>query len=432
MGRALWWSLLVALPCLGCGESSSADSTPSGGAAGGGGQAGSGGGSAGASAGAAGAGGQAAAGGGAGADAGSCQATAQSSSTVDPKSPPFAIVGDPPVGRGIFDPDPEYPLNAPMGALSYSAVEATNSIATRIAVSSDQGKTWTYAANANASGPLTIPVVSTSTRCPGGTCSGHWIHEVSSLIFDADDPIAARRWKLFTHSYLVLPGDVLGYDLGHIALHVAKDAAGPWKTEGGVLGWDGESSVSSDNITTNVSKFNQLKDCVALTEPSARWRNGGIIDLAVGCATATNRIRIELFRSLDHAKTFLYTRRLVEAEDALCLGAALPKVNAADLFAAGGKSYLSVSVPGTNNLGFEGYRGCRILELNAGGDSLSRDASGAPVVARKIDAPDNRFIGACGAAEGASAAGYFVSMLTNDTLPPPPQFRIFTSPSSLP
>jgi hypothetical protein len=277
---------------------------------------------------------------------------------------------------------------------------------------------------------LTIPVVSTSTRCPGGSCTGQWIHEVSSLLFDADDPDLDRRWKLFTHSYLILPGDVLAYDMGHIALHVAKDAAGPWTTEGPALGWDGESPISSTGAAANVSKFAQLKDCVALTEPSAQWRNGGIIDLAVGCATAASTIRIELFRSLDHAKTFLYTSRLVTADDALCLGGNAPKVNAADLFRVAGKSYVSVSVPGPNILGFDGYRGCHILELTSGGDGVARDSAGAPIVARKIDATDARFIGACSAAEGATQMGYLVSMLPNDTLPP--EFRIFSTAAPLP
>ncbi len=428
MRRRFRLCTLGATLALGCGGSGSADSVAAGGSGGNAGQGGSGGASADASAGAAGSAGTT--GGSAGVDAGSCVTTPQATSTVDPKSTPLSIIGDPPAARGIFDPDVEYPVGAAQGVMAYSAVLATNSISTRIAVSSDQGASWTYVANANTSGPLSIPVVSTSTRCPGGTCNGQWTHEVSSLIQDADDPDANRRWKLFTHSYLVLPGDVLAYDLGHIALHVAKDPAGPWTTEGAALGWDSESPISSSGASANVSKFAQLKDCVALTEPSAQWRNGGIIDLAVGCATAANTIRIELFRSLDHAKTFLYTARLVQAKDALCLGGTSPQVNAADLFRAGGKSYVSVSVPGPNFLGFTGYRGCHILELTSGGDGLARDSLGAPIVARKIDATDNRFIGACSAADGATAMGYLVSMLPNDTLPP--VFRVFTSPAPLP
>ncbi|MEZ4226133.1 MAG: hypothetical protein R3B13_34625 [Polyangiaceae bacterium] len=419
-----WLALLGAA----CGESGSAEAPAAGGR---GGASGSGGaaGSADASAGTSGSAGNPS-GGSAGTGGEQCQATIAAESVLDPKDAPLAVIGDPPATRGIFDPDLEYPVGAPDGAMSYSAVQSTHEISTRIAVSGDQGATWTYVAAANTSGPLTIPVAATSMRCSGGSCSGHWIHEVSSLIADPSDPDAGRRWKLFTHSYLVLPGDQLAYDLGHIALHVAPEAKGPWSTEGAALGWDGESPVSSDNVGTNVSKFNQLADCVALTEPSALYRNGGIIDLALGCATATGTIRIELLRSLDHAKSFLYSGTLVKAADAFCLGGANAQVNAAALFRNAGKSYVSVTVAGPNNFGFVGYRGCQVLELNAGGDSVARDAAGAPLVARKIDASDARFIGACDAAEGASTAGYFISMLQGDSLPP--NFRIYTKKSPLP
>jgi hypothetical protein len=193
-----------------------------------------------------------------------------SADLIDPSvAPELTVIGDPPATRGIFDPSVEYPGGAQAGAMSYSAVEATNSIATRIAVSNDAGATWTYVAAANVSAPYSIQVGAGSTRCPTGTCDGHLVHEVSTLVLDADDPDASRRWKLFTHTYLVLPGDQLAYDLGHIALFTATEPVGPWTPQGPAVGWKGESEFSSKDAKVVATDFAQMKDCVALTEPGA-------------------------------------------------------------------------------------------------------------------------------------------------------------------
>ena len=357
----------------------------------------------------------------------SCTKSPENTSMVDPKTALLSIANDPPTARGIFDPDLEYPAGAPAGAMSYSAVEATNNISTRIAISSDEGTTWTYATQANQSTPLTLPLKPGSKRCPKGQCTGRWVHEVSSLVFDADDPITARRWKLFTHSYLVLGGDKLAYDLGRIEIHVAQEPTGPWKPEGVAVGWESETPISNES-GTDVSKFSEMKDCVALTEPSASWVNGRGLELAVGCATGQS-IRIELLRSTDHGKSFSRYAQLVRAEDALCLGGERPEVNAASLFALGSKNYLAVSVAGKNDLGFVGYRGCQILELNPAGNAVVRDAQGRPRFLRNIDGVGKPFIGACGAAAGTSSAGYLVSRLTNDS---PPKFRIAKLLTTLP
>ncbi len=331
----------------------------------------------------------------------------------------LVVLGDPGATKGIFDPSVQYPAGAPAGAMSYTAVQATDDIATRIAVSSDAGATWTWVANANASQPFSVQLSKGTPRCPSGTCNGRLVHEVSGLVPDPDDPAPARRWKLFTHSYLVLPGDVTEVVGEHIALFTAPDPAGPWLSEGPALGWDGESAYSSTGAKINVSKFTQTKDCVALTEPSALYRLGGIIDVAVGCASATGgiSIRIELFRSLDHGATFIYAGRLLTGADALCLGGGVPEINAADLFFAGGKTYVAATPAGPTSLGINGYRGCVVIPLGAGGDAVERDAQGFPVVALRADAAGNRFVGACAFAEGATAHGLLISELVPEATP---------------
>lgn len=443
---------LAFLPCclfclsVACGDDGPTDSVKNGGSGGKGGAAGQG-----ASGGSAGAGGSAASGGGgtsAGGSGGSsatggggsggapggggvtssCKSTLPAPTYVDPKSAKeLVIVNDPAAAGGIFDPSIEYPLNAPGGAMSYSAVKAQNDISSRIAVSSDKGATWTYVAQPNASAPITVTVPVGSPRCPTGTCAGRLVHEVSSLVYDADDPDTTRRWKLFAFSYLVMNQKDLQYDLGYISLFTAAEPHLAWKDEGKVIGWKSESDFSSKDAKTNASLFPALADCAALSEPDVMWRQGGVLELAIGCVKlgSPNSIRVELLRSFDHAKTFLYSARLLEGTDALCLGGSVPEINAAELFVAQGATWLIATPAGPVPQGGTGYRGCFVMPVAAGGKGILRDANGAPEVERVLDAPDKRFTGACSVAEGASVMGYAVSELTLEN--PPKVFRVYQS-----
>lgn len=432
MQHSTFLPLVIGLSLLGCGGGDEAD-TAKGNGGNGGSSAGGTGGSGGSSA----TGGQAG-GGGSGAIGGSvggstCASTLPEKTLVDiGTASEVTIASDPGAPAGIFDLSIEYPPGAPGGALTYSAVQATNSISTRIAVSDDDGATWTYVGSVNQSEDMTIAVAASSPKgCPGNLCAGRLIHEVSSVIYDADDPDASKRWKVFTHSYLVGTGDALYRDLGYIGLYTSPDALQPFTFAGKALGWNGESTFSSEGALTNANEIQQLSDCILLTEPGALWRPGGIIDLAIGCATAQPNfpIRVELLRSFDHAKTFQYAGRLLDPTDSYCLGGTRDQINAADLFFAGGKSYL-VATPAGTIPGFSdtGYRGCFVFPLATGGTAIERDDNGAPVVERVLDSSDGRFTGACSSSEGASAMGYVVHELATSG----PPFRALASATAAP
>jgi hypothetical protein len=335
-----------------------------------------------------------------------------------------AVEGGPPASLGTFDPSLVYPSGAASGAMAYSAVNATGDIATAIAVSTDEGQRWNGAGLVNAATPQRVSVPETSTRCPAGTCTGTLVHEVPSLVDDADDPDASRRWKVFVHSYLVLSSGALAYDLGYLGLFTAPLPTGPWTDEGKALGWLGESSFSSEGAHTLASTLPAVSDCVAFTEPGALVTDAGSLDVALGCAYAQNgvpHLRIELLRSTDHARSFTYVSRLLDDADAVAFGS---DVNAADLFVAAGRTYLSVTPSGPTALGTVGYRGCAILALTPAGDSVERDDAGAPVVCRTLDGPGQPFAGACTYAEGATAVGY---LLPQRSLEGGTPFRIFSS-----
>ena len=319
----------------------------------------------------------------------------------------LTVGGDVGSTMGIFDPSVVYPAGAPAGAMSYSSVPDQHTIRTRIAVSADAGATWGYIAEANVPEPATLASTD-ATECPGGACTGLLISEVSSLVIDPDDPSPQRRWKLFAHRYLVEPDDTLHYRLGTITLQTAPAPEGPWTAPAKLLGWNSPSPYTSTGAALNVNTVPATADCLALTEPGALWRPGAI-ELAVGCVYldgATPRIRVELFRSGDHATTWSRVSTLLGAGDGACLDpSATPSVNAAALFFAGGAAYV-VATPSTAT----GYTGCLIYpvdDLVAG--AVRRDALGRAMPSRIVVPEPARFAGACSYAEGATGLGLAVS-----------------------
>ncbi len=315
----------------------------------------------------------------------------------------IAVTADTPAA-GIFDASIVYPAGASAGAMAYSAVPDQMTIRTHLAVSSDHGATWTEVAEANLPEATTI-ASSDLTECPGGACSGNLISEVTSLIYDADDPDPMKRWKLFAHRYLVGPGVALHYRYGTIALQTAPAPDGPWTAPQKWIGWDSPATYTSTGIATNASSLPGTADCVALTEPGAIVLPGAI-DLAVGCvylASGTPRIRVELLRSTDHAASFASVATLLRADDAGCVTPG-GSINAADLFVAGGTEYV-VATPSDST----GYHGCLVFPIDdPAHGAVRRDASGAAVVARTIAPSSGGFSGACTFADGAG--GYAIDV----------------------
>ncbi|MBP8807233.1 MAG: hypothetical protein KBG48_30395 [Kofleriaceae bacterium] len=335
----------------------------------------------------------------------------------------LAVVEDSGSAMGIFDPSFVYPTGATAGAMAYSSVPTQETIRTRVAVSSDGGATWTYVAELNQPEAATLPS-SDATECPGGSCAGRLISEVSSLVYDADDPDPARRWKLFAHRYLVGPGVALHYRIGTIALQTAARVEGPWTPPQKLIGWTSPAPYSSTGVTTNASTLPGLADCLALTEPGALWLPGSL-HLAVGCIYlegATPRIRIELLRSTDHAATWTAAGTLLRPADAACLrpGAS---INAAELIAADGALYVAATPSDA-----AGYHGCLVFPIaDLAAARVVRGADGVATPRRVIATAPTRFAGAC--AYAAGAGGYAMSIgFLGDNRP----FRLFRTGLSAP
>lgn len=357
-------------------------------------------------------------------DAGSCPPAAAKTLAVDPAtSTELTVSGDVGSTAGLFDPAIVWPAGAPTGVMSYSSVPSQDAVFTRVATSSDAGKTWTWAADVNAPEDVTYPTTATGV-CPGDSCTGRIAHEVSTIAVDPSDD-ANRRYKIFTHSYFLFPGTPpkLHYEWGYIGMQTAPDAKGPWSAQTKALGWASSmKAVSEDGVSQSLSAIPALFDCVAFTEPSV-LATPTTLELALGCASLPDRIRIVQLRSTDHGAHFSYVGALLSDEDANCMGSR--QVNAAHLFAVGTDVYLLASTAGPVTGGFQGYDGCsvfRIDDLVKG--RIQRDGT-APEVLRRIVGSGGRFTGACTYAEGATSLGYVASSLALES--PPRVFRMLST-----
>ena len=314
---------------------------------------------------------------------------------------------------GIFDPSVVYPAGAPGGALAYSSVPAQNAIRTRIALSPDAGATWTYVGEANT--PEAAAIASTDTTdCPGGTCTGQLISEVPSLVFDPGEPIAAKRWKLFAHRYLVSGVNTLHYGLGTMTVQTAPDPQGPWTAPEKLFGLTSPSTYTTQGARYNASTFTGMTDCLVLTEPSAIVLPGAL-DLAMGCIYldgATPRIKIVLARSTDHGQTWAGVGRMLGPGAGDCLAGTTPgaSINAANLFVGpDGKEYVSITSSDS------AYHGCAIFHVDDPGTGHVAALPAALIV------PDTgQFSGAC--TWSAGGGGYQIDIGFLATARP---FRIF-------
>ena len=298
---------------------------------------------------------------------------------------------------GIFDPSIVYPAGAPGGALAYSSVPAQNSIRTRIAVSPDAGATWTYVGEANT--PEVATIASTDTgECPTGSCTGQLISEVPTLVLDPGEPVAAKRWKLFAHRYLVAGANTLHYRIGTMTIQTAPDPQGPWTAPEKLFGLTSPSAYTTQGARYNASTFAGMTDCLVLTEASAIVLPGAL-DLAMGCVYldgATPRIKIVLARSTDHGQTWASLGKILGPGAGDCLPGTTPgaSINAPNLFVApDGKEYLAITSSDT------GYHGCAIFHVD---DPGTGHVAALPTT---LIVPDTgQFSGAC--TYSAGGGGY--------------------------
>lgn len=245
-------------------------------------------------------------------------------------------------------------------------------------------------------------------------------------MYDATDPDTSRRWKLFTHRYVVVDqsgqNPMLLYTIGNIGMYTAPLPAGPWSAVEVALGWPG-SSLSTTGAHFLSTSNPGTSMCGAFGEPGATIAPDGSIHLAVGCIQppfATPKIDIKLLRSADHGASWSYVSTPVSGADGTCFGGSGDRVNAVDLFVAASTEYLMVTPEGPSS-----RNGCVVVPFSdSSAGVLRRNPQGALVASRflqpQFDSSElAHYAGACTFSEGATAMGYTMShLLLRNGMPP--------------
>ena len=346
----------------------------------------------------------------------------------------LVVAGDAGSTGGIYDPSILYPQGSTVGFLTYTTVPDKASVHTRVAVSTDSGRTWVYAGDVNSVSPSLVTTTGDTTVCGAITCTGVWVHETSSLVYDPTDPDTSQRFKAFVHSYFVAlpsPGHdtTLAYHYGTLSMYATSFPTRSWSSEVKLLGWNSTSPVSSTGVRQNISTDPALApgygNCWFIMEPGALVR-GDTIDLATGCVqlVAGLPFDIRMMRSTDHGATWHFVAVLLDSADARAVGSSTPRINGADLFRVGSTIYLFATPEGPLNAGGYGYRGCLEFQFaNVDAGQLVRSGA-APVVEKRYLGDVGIFTGPCTADAGARNAGVIVPM-AGPTFSP--YFQIFTT-----
>jgi hypothetical protein len=288
---------------------------------------------------------------------------------------PYAqIGGNPAPFRGYGDPSLEYDPDTGELWLAYSWLDVLISdpgppavvdfgVRTHIAKSTDNGATWAYDHEVNAT---------LSTLHPDTSAQGWTIHEVSTIArrgagdwealwltyFDPFGPAPERSDFYYTRSLATAPEDL-------------GDVATPWiRTNGTSASW---------GVTHNLSAMPELADCTALTEPGL-FALGGATYLLTNCVVfdGPNRQpqeeRLVLLREGTSGYSFAGT--LLDYDDAADLGG--ERVEQADLaLSANGAILLFVTpIQATQ----PEHLGCTVMEVtDLETAEVRRDSSGEAV-----------------------------------------------------
>lgn len=308
--------------------------------------------------------------------------------------------------NGMFDPAFQ---RAPDGRLwmSFSAVRADsrygrafNAIATRLAVSDDDGRHWQDRGEVNAVEDLTV---SAATQAP----FARWEQEVARLLYDPYAP-PATRWKLVWHRYLReydghAVESVPRFEHGWVGLREAASPEGPWSAErklfAGAL-YDARDDRVLGPPEMRLDHLAQLSHCQAFTEPGMLAEPSGI-EIVMRCANGPDHGGIVLLRCDHELRGCTYRATLLADGDAAQFGAAYTGFSGADLALGAAHAWLIVT---PTSPPAESYRGCLAFRFA----SLS-EARLETTPAFELRGDAGSFNGACAYADDRVAGGIHLS-----------------------
>lgn len=227
---------------------------------------------------------------------------------------------------GIYDPSVAYTPDGREGWLAYSSVRGNQKpigayVHTHLARSTDGGASWQFVKVLNSSTDDTLKLPD------GNSLSGLWRYEVPTLVHDAEDPDAGRRWKLFVHQYFWAPKKDRLVAYGWIAVRTAADPSGEWSAAVPLFGAGKSPPAPYNKTLVDVNALDaSLKNAIAYSEPGVLTHDGRLylsmtaLTPRIGLTGIGVKHVIFLLASDDHGKSWRFIRTLLTPENAKTLG----------------------------------------------------------------------------------------------------------------
>ena len=364
------------------------------------------------------------------------------SSSPAPASPErivFAGVG----AHGIFDPSvTRDPGNGRLW-MSYSAVDASvswptqnfDSVATRLAYSDDNGRTWTESATVVSNFlDVNIPLAPPNN-------AGTWVNEVSQLIYDPG-AVATERWKILWHHYLLVNAS-RRFEHGWISMKMASRpddlaAAPEIKLFAGSLydpgnntagGASGSPVGGAPLIQLDTALNTALNTCGVFTEPGL-YASSGALYVSLQCEHLADANRLIVLLkcaspcNTTSAASWSYLGTVLEKSDATAFGFD-SGFAAPGMFASAGSVYLVVTPVQNSGAPWpDYYSGCRVFKFADIDSGLLQKNGSQLTLMGSIEGTSGTFNGACSYHASAGNSGMLYSELKTSVSA---RFQIFMS-----
>ena len=365
-----------------------------------------------------------------------CSGSSPPSTGPTPERITIANVG----AHGIFD--PSIALDPGNGRLwmSYSAVDPSvlwpanvNVVATHLAYSDDNGKTWTASSN----GELINNYLDVTLPSASPDDAGTWVNEVSQLIYDPGAN-ATERWKILWHHYLLI-NNVRHFEHGWIAMKAASTpeglaAATEIKLFAGYL-YDSANDTAGGTTRSPVGGAPQIQLDTAL-DPAlstcvfsvpGMYTTNSAVYLSLLCVhlgnintPADDNHLIVLLKcgspcNAASAASWSYLGTALQNSDALAFGFDTG-FSASGMFESAGNVYLVATPVQTAGAPWpDYYSGCRIFRFANIDSALLQMSGSQPMLIGSVNGTAASFNGACAFHASASMSGMLYSEFNTST-----------------
>lgn len=347
-------------------------------------------------------------------------------SAADAPPPPeritFAGVGS----HGIFDPAIARDPASGRIWMSYSAVDPSvlwptqniNVVATRLAYSDDNGKTWTD------SGAIISNFLDVTLSLTAPYNAGTWVNEVSQLVYDPN-ALAAERWKILWHHYLRI-NDERHLEHGWLAMKTASTPEGLaaaqevklfagnlYDTGNNTAGGGSQSPLGGAPLIQLDTAFPALNTCV-FTEPGM-YASDSALYLSLLCVKTSDLSHLTVLLKCaspcdtGNAASWSYLGTVLQDSNAAAIGFD-SGFSGSGLFESAGSMYLVATPVQTAGAPWpDYYNGCRVYRFSNIDSALLQTSGSQPALIGSVNGTAGSFNGACTYNTSANMSGMLYS-----------------------